>query len=167
MFREDYIVRMIAQAATAVTYILALSQRERYPEALAEVEKALQYHLGLNLGLVTALPATELVEMARQGEMLDIGKVVVLGDLLQAEGDVYLVQGRPGEAADRHAKALELYLEVAASGEQNRLALAERLDALAAKLPPEAIHPDVQAWWDHIASGAPNPAPDDGADLAV
>lgn len=155
MFREDYIVRLIAQAATAVTYILGLTQRERYPEALAEVEQALQYHLGLSLGLVTALPAVELVEMARQGEMLDIGKLVVLGDLLQAEGDIYRAQGRPGEAGERHAKALELYLEVAASGEQNRLAVTERLDALAAKLPPAAIHPDVQAWWDHIRAGAP------------
>jgi hypothetical protein len=155
MFREDYIVRMIAQAATAVTYILGLSQRERYPEALAEVEKALQYHLGLNLGLVTALPALELVEMARQGEMLDIGKLVVLGDLLQAEGDVYVAQGQAGEAADRHAKALELYLEVAASGEQNHLAVTGRLNSLAAKLPAAAIQPDIQEWWDHLRSGAP------------
>ncbi len=169
MFREDYIVRMIAQAATSITYLLGLTARERYPEALAEVERALQFHLGLSLGLVTALPASELVEMARQGEMLDIGKLVVLGDLLQAEGDVYLAQGRAGEAADRHAKALELYLEVAASGEQNRLAVAERLAALAGKLPTEAVAPDVQDWWDFIASGAPlaTPGGPDGADPAA
>lgn len=169
MFREDYIVRMIAQAAASITYLLGLTAQERYPEALAEVERALQYHLGLNLGLVTALPASELVDMARQGEMLEIGRLVVLGDLLQAEGDVYAAQGRAAQAADPHAKALELYLEVAASGEQNRLAVADRLAALAGKLPPEAIAPDVQAWWDFIASGASLAAPDgpDGADHAA
>jgi len=166
MFREDYIVRMIAQAATAITYILGLTQRERYPEALAEVERALQFHLGLSLGLVTALPANELVDMARQGEMLEIGKLVVLADLLQAEGDVYVAQGRAGEANYRYGKALELYLEVAASGENSRQALAERLEALAGKLPPAAVAPDVQAWWDFIKSGEPLAAPDNANDAA-
>ncbi len=160
MFREDYIVRLIAQAATAIAYILGLSQRERYPEALAEVERALQFHLGLSLGLVTALPANELVDLARQGEMLEIGKLVVLADLLQAEGDIYTAQGWPGEATDRYAKALELYLEVAASGENSRQALADRLAVLGDKLPPAAIAPDIQTWWDFIKSDEPLAAPD-------
>jgi hypothetical protein len=162
MFKEDYIKRMVAQATTVITYILGLTEQERYPDAHAEVERALQYHLGLNLGLVTALPAPELVELCRQGEMLEVGKLVVLADLLQAEGDVFLAEGQGGEAADRHAKALELYLEVAASGEHNRAAVADRLAALALKLPRAAVAPDVLEWWDFISSGAPLSAPEDG-----
>ncbi|MCC7358821.1 MAG: hypothetical protein IT317_05060 [Anaerolineales bacterium] len=160
MFREDYIVRMIAQAAAAVTYILDLTRAERYPEALAEVEKALQLHLGLSLGLVTALPAGGLVELARQGEMLEVGKLVVLADLLQAEGDIYAARGQAAEAADGHAKALELYLEVSVTGENARGALAERVTSLAAKLPPGALAPDVEEWLAFVQAGAPPAAPD-------
>ena len=161
MFREDYIVRMIAQAATAITYILGLTREERYPEAVAEVDKALNFHLGLNLSLVTALPASGLVDLARQGEMLEVGKLVVLADLLQAEGDIYLTRGQAAEAADRHAKALELYLEVSVTGENARAALAERVSTLAAKLPPGALAPDVDEWLAFVQSGAPLAAPDE------
>jgi hypothetical protein len=166
MFREDYIVRMIAQAATAITYLLGLAGQRRYPEALAEVDKALNFHLGLNLSLVTALPASGLVDLARQGEMLEVGKLVVLADLLQAEGDIYAAQGQTAEAAERHAKALELYLEVSVTGENARAALAERVSALAAKLPPGALAPDVEEWLAFVQSGAPLAAPD-GPDPAA
>jgi hypothetical protein len=160
MFKEDYIKRMVAQATTVITYILGLTEQERYPEAHAEVERALQFHLGLNLGLVTALPAAELVGLCRQGEMLDIGKLVVLADLVKAEGDVYRAEGQAATAADRHATALELFLEVAASGEHNRAAVADRLAALADVLPRAAVAPDILEWWDFIASGAPLAAPE-------
>jgi len=163
MFREDYIVRMIAQAATAITYLLGLTARERYPEALAEVEndpRALGHEI---VKLLTYVGFARAVELDDVQTLTPAGGEAVIFDL------VYLAQGRAGEAAERHSKALELYLEVAASGEQNRLAVAERLAALAGKLPPEAVAPDVQDWWDFIASGAPLATPDgpDGADPAA
>src|SRR5262245_44504779 len=46
VFREDYVRRMIDQAVTAVTTILGLIRLERYPEALSEVDGALQRLLG-------------------------------------------------------------------------------------------------------------------------
>lgn len=155
MFREDYVMRMIEQAMAAVTAILGLTRLDRYPEALAEVDRALQRFVGLNLSLVTALSAPELVAMLRWGERLDVGKVVVLAELLQAEGDIYAAQRRAGEAQARYLKAMELLLEVAFDAEhhlaavQPRLAeLKQRLDALA-PAPEAALPPDLAEWLAH------------------
>ena len=105
---------------------------------------------GLNLGLVGALPAAELIALARWGEMLDIGKLVGLGDLLQAEGDLYAAQGQTAAAADCHLKALEIILEVAASGEHehNLRAVGPRLEELQARLAGAAVPEDLRAWLD-------------------
>jgi hypothetical protein len=152
VFREDYIVRLIAQASAALAKILGLKDTGHYADALAEVDAAYQHFVGLNQGLVTALPAAELVELARWGELLDIGKLVVLGDLLQAEGGVHAAQGQAAAAVDCYLKAMELLLEVAATGEHNLRAVGPRLASLDAQLAGGSIPPDQRAWLDHTLS---------------
>jgi hypothetical protein len=165
MFREDYVLRMIQQAVAVITAILGLTRLERYPEALVEVDRALQRFVGLNLSLVTALSASELVAMLRWGERLDVGKVVVLAELLQAEGDIYAAQGQTGEAQARHVKSLELLLEVAfetmqsrggslpstPSGETRNYAAAvqPRIAELKSRLDPAALPADLAEWLAH------------------
>ncbi len=154
MFREDYVLRMIEQAVTAVTAILGLTRLERYPEALAEVDAALRRLLGLHLSLVTALPAAELVPMLRWGEKLDIGKLVVLAELLQAEGDIYVAQHQAGEAQARYLKALELVLEVAFESENNLSVVQSRVAALQQRLDGATlpVPADLAAWLAHYQS---------------
>ena len=67
MFREDYVRRMIEQATAVITGILGLTKLDQFPEALVEVDRALQRFLGLHLSLVAALSASELVAMLRWG----------------------------------------------------------------------------------------------------
>lgn len=146
MFRDDYVLRQIAQAAAAVAKLIGLQDAKDYAGALAQLDGAYQEFSGLNLGLVAALPAAELIALARWGEMLDVGKLVVLGDLLQAEADLHAAQGQPGAAADCRLKALEILLEVAASGEHNLRAVGPRLEGLQARLAGTAASADLRAW---------------------
>lgn len=164
MFREDHIVRQIAQATSAVTRILGLKEAQDYQQALAEVERAYGQFCGLNAGLVEALPAAELVELARWDELLDIGKLVVLADVLQAAGDIYAAQRQPAEAEPRYLKALELLLEVAMTGEHNRQAAAPRIAALINRLEGTALPEDLRDWLAHYHTlGANSPAGPDSA----
>lgn len=146
MFREDYVRRMIEQATAVVTAILGLTKLDRYPEALSEVDRALQRFLGLHLSLVAGLPASELVAMLRWGERLDIGKLVVLAELLQAEGDIYAAQHQTSEARARYLKAMALLLEVAFESENNLSAVQTRVAALQKRLDPAAIPPELSEW---------------------
>ena len=149
MFREDYLLRSIQQVTAAVGEILGLTRLQKYPQALAEVDRALQSFAGLNLSLVTALPAPELVDLTRMGERLDVGKLIALADLLQAEGDIYAAQAQPAEAAERHLKSLELTLEVAFASEHNLLPAAPRVSGLAERLSAAALPPDLSEWLAH------------------
>ena|SRR5258708_7396168 len=149
MFSEDYVRRMIEQVSVVVTAILGLIRLGRYPESLAETDRALQQLLGLRLSLVDGLPASELVAMLRWGERLDIGKLVVLAELLQAEGDVYAAQHQTGEAQTRYLKSLELLLEVAFDSEQNLTAVQPRVTALQQRLEPAVIPDDLAEWLAH------------------
>jgi len=152
MFSEDYVRRMIDQVGVVVTAIVGLIRLGRYPESLAETDRALQQLLGLHLSLVAGLPATELVAMLRWGERLDIGKLVVLAELLQAEGDVYAAQQQTGEAQARYLKSLELLLEVAFDSEQNLAAVQPRVAALQRRLDPAVIPDELAEWLAHYAA---------------
>jgi len=149
MFSEDYVRRMADQVGVVVTAILGLIRLGRYPESLAETDRALQQLLGLRLSLVDGLPAAELVAMLRWGERLDIGKLVVLAELLQAEGDVYTAQQHTGEAQARYLKSLELLLEVAFDSEPNLAAVQPRVAALQQRLDTSAIPDDLSEWLAH------------------
>jgi hypothetical protein len=149
MFSEDYVRRMIDQVGVMVSAILGLVHLGRYPESLEAVDEDLQQMLGLRLSLVDGLPASELVAMLRWGERLDIGKMLVLAELLQAEGDVYAAQQRTGGAQERYLKALELVLEVAFDAEPNLSAAQSRVVALLQRLPPAALPEDLADWLAH------------------
>jgi hypothetical protein len=150
MFRDDYIVRTIQQAAAVLARILGLNDSERYAEALQQVDAALQQFVGLNLGLVSGLSAPDLIEFARVGETLDVGKLVVLGELLYAEGEIHRAQGLPTDAWGCYVRALEVLLEVAETGDHNLAAVAPRLAALKARLDPAALDPNLHEWWGHV-----------------
>ena len=152
MFREDFVRRMVEQGTTVVLAILGLIRVERYPEALIEVDGALQRYVGLNLSLVTALPASELAAMLRWGERLDLGKVVVLAELLQAEGDIYAAQHQTGDAQARYLKSLELLLEVAFDGDQHLAAVQSRIVELKSRLDLAAVPADLAEWLAHYES---------------
>jgi hypothetical protein len=158
MFSEDYVRRMIDQVGVVVTAIVGLIRLGRYPESLAETDRALQQLLGLRLSLVDGLPASELVGMLRWGERLDIGKMVVLAELLQAEGDVYAAEHQTAEAQARYLKSLELLLEVAFDSEQNLTAAQPHVAALQQRLDPAAIPDELAAWLAHyLATVAARP----------
>jgi hypothetical protein len=152
VFREDYLLRSIQQVTAAIGEILGLTRLQKYPQALAEVDRAMQRFAGLNLSLVTSLPAAELVELTRFGERVDVGKLIALADLLQAEGDIHLAQARPAEAAERHLKALELTLEVAFASEHNLLPAAPRVAGLAERLAAVELPDSLGEWLAHYQS---------------
>src|SRR5436190_6117955 len=144
MFREDYLLRSIQQVTAAIGEILGLARLQKFPQSLVEVDRALQSFAGLNLSLVTALSAQELVDLTRFGERLDLGKLIALADLLQSEGDIYAAQAQPAEAAVRHLKALELTLEVAFASDSNLLPSASRVSGLTERLAAVELPEDLR-----------------------
>src|SRR4051794_18794972 len=89
MFKDDYIVRVIAQATAALATAIGLRKAGRRDEALHLVDQTLQQFWGLNLGMAGQLPIENLLALARWQETLDLGKLVILADVFQTEADIY------------------------------------------------------------------------------
>ena len=97
----------------------------------------------LHVGYETGIYVIEGRVLTRWGEKLDIGKMVVLTELLQAEGDILAAQHLTGDAQSSYLKALELLLEVAFDSEPNLAAVQPRVAALRQRLDAATMPPDL------------------------
>jgi len=113
MFREDYILRIVRQATQILARILGLRQMHQYPEALALIDEMFSEFFGLSPGIVNHLSERDLIAMVTVGEEVDTGKLLILAELIKAEGDVFADQGNSNASYSRYLKSLNLFLEIA------------------------------------------------------
>lgn len=113
MLTEDYLLRIIHQAAQAIAGILGLQKEQRYAQALEAIDHTLQDFLGLSSDLLARLPESTLVGMLTIGDVPDTGRLLFLAEMLAMEGDLYAAQGDARESRQRYLKSLNLFLTVA------------------------------------------------------
>ena len=111
MIHNDYIMKMIAQLTKAMQQILSLRAARRNDDALREIDLVMQRLVGLNSQLVNTLSPESLRETLRGGTDLDVGKALVIADLLMEEGEILRERGQDEEADERYFRALFLYGE--------------------------------------------------------
>jgi hypothetical protein len=163
MFRSDYILRVIEQGTTALAVVLGLRRAQRPDEALAEIERLLRQEWGLDLGFLAQLDVASLLRLVLSEAAPDVGKCVVLADLLQAEGEIRGDLGQPAEYEDRLLKALALLLEVAHASDDSVVpALSARIENLSGQLAdavfPAELNDRLGAYYDRLgppAAGTP------------
>ncbi|GEM_PF-2401381 len=109
MLTEDHILRQIAQFVAVLAKILGLSKAGQFQEACSLIDQAIEGLLGLNANIVKGMDEAGLVTLLTTGLGLDCGKLVVLADLFNVEGDVFAAQQRPNESKDSYQRALNLY----------------------------------------------------------
>jgi hypothetical protein len=133
MYWEDYILRIVTQAANAIARILGLKQAGQYQEALLQIDNAFEEFLGLSAELAAQLSADELLMTCRFGSALDRDKALLLARLLREEGDIYASKNRSIESHERYGKSLTIALEALLEGDvthcQEHLDLVESLTA--------------------------------------
>jgi hypothetical protein len=111
MIQNDYIMKMIAQLHKVLLVVLKLKQSGRDDDALREIDRALQRIVGLNSQLVNSLTNESLAATLRGGTELDVGKALVVADMLSEEASIYRARGAGDEADARYFKALFLHAE--------------------------------------------------------
>jgi hypothetical protein len=163
MFRSDYILRIIEQATAALAVALGLRRAGRPDEALAEIDRLLRQEWGLELSFLAQLDVASLLGLVRWEEAPDIGKCVVLADLLQAEGEIHGELGHAAEQDDRLLKALALLLEVAHASDDTALpALAPRIENLSNQLAevvfPAEVNERLGDFYDRLAPSTSAPS---------
>lgn len=116
MFSQDYLLRMLRQAATVLAEILRRKAAGQFKEAEASIAGALEGLTGPSYDLIARLEDESLLEHLRKpdGE-LDLDRLLVTADLTFESGEIYASQGRQAESSAAYLRALKFYLEVGLS----------------------------------------------------
>ncbi|MDZ7345051.1 MAG: DUF6483 family protein [candidate division KSB1 bacterium] len=116
MIERDYIMRMIAQLAAALSKIADLKKDKKYNEAQQIVQEAYGELFGFPTEMVQQMDAATL------GFLLDDKeKIKALASLVHEEGEVLLLQGKLAECAACYQKALDLYQQAWSRPALNRM----------------------------------------------
>jgi hypothetical protein len=112
MLKDDYIMRIIEQAAIVLGRVLRMIDERRFDEAEKDIEDALELYAGLDLEAIKRLSAEQLTASLRHREMGGAGELLMLAELIAAEADVVAARGDDDLAYDLRLKALELHLDL-------------------------------------------------------
>lgn len=110
MFRNDYIMRMIAQFSEALGALIGLKRRAKPQEALEMTGKLFKRLFGLNPGLVRALSERDLIDLLNRDGEMPREKLLMMASLLKEEGELHGMLEQPDEMYRYSLKALNLSL---------------------------------------------------------
>lgn len=156
MYQRDTILKMIEQAAGYIYRSGIMRQNRQLQEALELLNQAIRQLLGLNSKLLQGLSAVEVLKLLSKNGTADVGKSLVLGELMQAQAAVLQDAGEQEAARQLLLKSAEILLSVRASdeGAGYREELDPRIDALldqAGKAPRKAEL--LQLEWAYYIEG--------------
>ncbi|MCZ8516161.1 DUF6483 family protein [Paenibacillus filicis] len=117
MYKRDYILRMLEDAAGYLHKAVFLRRNRKLEEALELLNQAFRSLLGIGSKLLYGLSAKDLLAMLSRDGTPNIGKALVLGDLMTAEALVLREADESGAARRLSLKALEVLLNVRGSAE--------------------------------------------------
>ncbi|TVY06954.1 DUF6483 family protein [Paenibacillus cremeus] len=110
MYRRDYLLRLIEQSMAVVQKVMYEVSQRRLEEAMALLTQAMKQLLGVGSKLVHALAVKDLIALLSRDGEVDQGKVLALGDLLNAEAAVWKEAGQEVAARQAATKSAELLL---------------------------------------------------------
>lgn len=117
MIHADYIMRMTAMLAAALSRVLFHKNSQAYPLAITEIDQAGRTLVGIDRGMVRLFSAGQLMALFGNDRTVAVPKAYVLGTLMAEEAGVLDLQGEAGEAGAIRAKALHLLLATYIEGE--------------------------------------------------
>ncbi|MOA03338.1 hypothetical protein D3C78_1228390 [compost metagenome] len=112
---------MIEEMTEIIGKVFGLKQQRKTVEALWALDELFQRQFRLNSNLLGSLSAKDIVDLFRNGELIEADKLQSLARLLKEEGDVYLLSGQSDEGTVRLMKALHLYLTSGLNGADRTL----------------------------------------------
>jgi len=115
MFSEDYLMRIINQATAALMTAIGLRKKGKYSEARQAIRQAIEQLMNLPANIVDQMEDGSILAALTTQDALDTGRLAILADLYQEDGEILLKQGHPAQANAAFARSLRFLLEVALS----------------------------------------------------
>lgn len=135
MFRDDYIMKIVAQATAVVGQIMAGRRAGRPEQAQAALDAALAELVGLSRAQLEETDAATLALLLARHETGGVGRALLAAALLQAQADLDVAADRDAAAVvGLRIKALDLRLHLAQGYQVHNTSLDGAVEQLVAQL---------------------------------
>lgn len=111
MYSRDYIKRMIEQFGAFLLALKQLLTENRREEARAQIDAAFREALGITPEFARQASDDALLLFVSMGRVGDLDRVLVLADLLDADGDWHALVGEEHLAIQNYEKAAHVLLD--------------------------------------------------------
>jgi tetratricopeptide (TPR) repeat protein len=115
MFTEDYLMRIINLALAALMTAAGLKKAGKYSEARQAIQQAIEQLTTLPADLVDQMDDAGILSLLSAHGQLDVGRLTILADLYQEQGEILLKLDQPDQGSLAFARALRFILEVSLS----------------------------------------------------
>lgn len=119
MFTEDYLMRIINQALAALMIAIGLRKAGKYSEAQQAIQQAIEQLTTLPANIVDQMDDSSILSMLAAQGQLDVGRLAILADIYQEEGELFSGQDQADQSRTAFARALRFILEVVLSEDDN------------------------------------------------
>jgi hypothetical protein len=145
MFTEDYLMRIINQAIAALLTATGLKKAGKYMDARQAIQQAIEQLTTLPENIVDQMEDGSILSMLITQGQLDVGRLAILADLYQEQGEILLKLDQSVQSSIAYARALRFILEVALS-EASDLSTANigKVEAIIQRLKGYALPSETQ-----------------------
>jgi len=119
MFTEDYLMRIINQAIAVLMTAIGLRKAGKNSEARQAIQQAIEQITSLPPNIVDEMDDSSILSLLTTQGQLDIGRLAILADLYQEQGEILLMLDQPVQSIASFARGLRFILEVALSDAAN------------------------------------------------
>jgi tetratricopeptide (TPR) repeat protein len=149
---EDPIFQtLVAAISAAIARLTNLKTAGLYQEAHQEIDNRLEEIIGLKSDQLQHLGDAFIIDLLTVNEFLDVERLWYVAELIQAEGEIKITQGRLSEGQENQTRALGFFIEVAFAAGENLPQIHERIDSLFDRLHekvPEEILFSLYDYYD-------------------
>lgn len=155
MLTDDYLIRQINLAIAVLASIVGLKTAGQYQSALFEIDQFLEQLLGLRSYMVKDLNDEAILTLVSLPEGLDTDRLLIIAELIKAEGDIYAAQNYAADSQVDYLRALNFFVEVVLNGgavnfPQPHDKIKDLVQLLGlTRLPQETLY-DLFQYYEHV-----------------
>ncbi|MGB1253753.1 MAG: DUF6483 family protein [Candidatus Promineifilaceae bacterium] len=130
MFKDDFIMKIIRQASMVFHRVLGLVNADQLDEAEATLGEAAMEYLGMDWETVEANSAEMLISLLGNNDQAGLGQMIMLADLLRAQGIIHTHDELEESAYASFLKALQVRLSLTIGHDLSNAHLDATIDEL-------------------------------------
>jgi hypothetical protein len=115
MYQKDYIMRVVEEMAKVLAAVFGLRDQKDYGQAQAQIEKAYEDLLKVEPDAIKDIPEEDIITELENEYDFTVQHFGMVAELMKAEADLLMDQGKQLSATKLYKKALALFEHVDAT----------------------------------------------------